>query len=66
MRDRVIEKWSGRKLGGFIIIFLVATWFAKIGILSGGEWVDMIKWIFITFVAGNLGVKFIIRYLSSK
>lgn len=62
----VTDKWSGRKIVGFLIMEGIATWFTYIKILTGDQWVSFSSVLFALFLAGNITAKAIIAHYGTK
>jgi len=49
------RRLTSRKLHVAVIGFIAATLFFYFGMLSGALWVELVRWLFALYAAGNVG-----------
>ena len=55
--EAVIGMLKSRKALVAVLLIIVATVLVALGDMSVDQWIDIIKWLYGLFVAGNVGSK---------
>ena len=55
----MVVNWQSRKLIGLFLLLIIATTALFFKIMTAELWVDFMKWIFLTYVGGNVASKLI-------
>lgn len=60
------DDYKSRKLFMLLVLLSLSTIFVIIGKAEFSEWANMMEWLYITYVFGNVGAKFLAQFILAK
>lgn len=60
------DDYKSRKLFMMLVLLTLSTVFVIIGKAEFSEWANLMEWLYITYVFGNVGAKFLAQFILAK